>query len=161
VLNHALAHLEDLPYACVPDTIVESLRQLPRNQTLAKLKEIITLAQDPDLSDRAMDAILQIDPEFSKSVLLEVRVRPDWEWFFCYASIAYGDDSFVAPLCEILLNSQNPKARYMAAVALQRHGNRNAIHALTVALHDLGTDHEGREISAEAAAALAAIAARG
>ncbi|MCE7988972.1 MAG: HEAT repeat domain-containing protein [Caldilinea sp. CFX5] len=81
--------------------------------------------------------------------------------YLCYASITYGDDSFVAPLCEILLNSQDPNTRYMAIVALERIGNRNAIDTLLVALNDPGEDYEGRRISVRAIAALKTIQKQG
>ena len=156
-----LSLIENLPYASVPEDIVERLRQLPQTETLAGLKELIYSAQNPDLSDRAMDAILQLDPEFGKTVLLELRFLSDWEWFFCYASITFGDDRFVAPLCEILLNSQDPNTRYMAFVALERIGHVNAISALTMALNDPSEDYEGRKISSRAAIALQTIEREG
>lgn len=156
-MTQILSLIDNLPYAYVPEDVIEKLCQLPRNETLVDLKKLITLTQDRDLSDRAIDAILQIDPEFGKTVLLELRVRPEWEWFFCYASIDYGDNSFTTPLCDILLNSPNPNARYMAVIALKYIGDINAIDALTIALNDHETDHEGRKISRQAADALEAL----
>lgn len=160
-MSQLFALIGNLPYAFVPEDVIDALCQLPRNETLADLRELLFQTEDVLLSDRAMDAILQIDAEFGKSVLLELYLRPTWEWFFCYASLAYGDHSFIASLCAILLNSPNSKARYMAAVALEQLGDINVVDALTTALGDKGTDHEGRKISQQAAIALQTIKGRG
>ena len=156
LMDQVLTLINSLPYASVPKDMVDTISQLPRKETLASLKEV-ALTMNGELSDRAIDAILQIDPEYGKSVLLEVWNRPDWEWFFCYSAFDYGDDSFVKPLCEILQDSSNPTNRYMAAAALVFLGNAEAIEALTLALKDPGEDYEGRKISSEAAIALKAI----
>lgn len=160
-MSQLFALIGDLPYAFVPEDVLDALRQLPRHETLAELRKLLFQTEDVLLSDRTMDAILQLDPEFGKTVLLELRFQSDWEWFFCYASITFGDDRFVAPLCEILLNSQNPNTRYMAIVALERIGHVNAISALTMALNDPSEDYEGRKISSRAAIALQIIESRG
>lgn len=159
VMSQVLGLIGSLPFADVPAEVAAKLAQLPRTEVLASLKKL-TYSEDTSLSDRAMSAILQIDPEFGKSVLLELRTRPDWEWFFCYAALGYGDDSFVSPLCEILLKSQDANARFMAVVALERLGNPASIESLTLALEDPGEDYEGRKISRRANIALNAIRER-
>src|SRR5678809_22731 len=133
VMYQVLSLIDSLPFADVPAEVVHKLAQLPRTEVLTSLKEL-TYSEDMSLSDRAMGAILEIDPDFGKDVLLELRIRPDWEWYFCYAALGYGDDSFIGPLCEILLNSKDAHTRYMAAVALERLGNPAAIESLTYAL---------------------------
>ena len=155
-MDQVLALLNSLPYAYVPEDIVETMAQFPRTETLESLRQVV-LMMDGELTDRAMDAMLQIDPNYGKNVLLELWDKPSWQWFFCYSAPRYGNDSFVKPLCEILLNSSNPTTRHVAAWALEHLGNVDAIESLTLALDDPGEDYEGRKISTQAGDALRAI----
>lgn len=118
--------IEALPYAYVPVEVIQKLTQLPRTEMLACLRGL-TRSENMELSDRAMCTIFELDPGYGRTVLLELWNNPTWEWFFCYAALDYGDDAFVHPLCEILRNSQNSNTRYMAAVALEWHGNASYI----------------------------------
>ncbi|MCB0126832.1 MAG: HEAT repeat domain-containing protein [Caldilineaceae bacterium] len=152
--------LRSLPYEYTPTEVVDRLREFPQQEVLPYLRELTLTHNNDAISARAIDAILQIDREFGRSMLLELWVRPDWEWFFCYAAIEFGDDAFVVPLCQILQNSHDPTTRYMAAIALERKGNLTAVESLTHALDDPGEDYEGRKISEKAESALIAIHTR-
>lgn len=158
-MDQVFGLLDSLPYAYVPDDIVETIAQFPRAETLESLRQVV-LTMDGELTDRAIYAMLQIDPTYGKNVLLEVWDKPSWQWFFCYSAPRYGDDSFVKPLCEILLTSADSTTRHVAAWALEHLGNVDAIEALTLALSDPGEDYEGRKISTQAGASLHAINAR-
>ena len=151
--------INELPTAFVPKSMIEQLSKFPRTETLQTLKEISN-ADDENLSDRAIRAILQIDIDFGKQVLLELADNPSWHWYFAYSALEYGNSSFVMPLCSILKESANSDARYMATVALERIGNVTALEFLKQALDDPGEDYEGRSISEQAELAIVAITKR-
>ena len=151
--------LNTLPTAHIPMSTIGQLSQLPRKTTLEYLKEIAATGRE-EVSDRAVRAILQIDSEFGKRVLLELVQNSNWHWYFAYSALKYGDKTFILPLCSILRESTDPNARYMAAIALERIGDSTALSSLTLALNDDGEDYEGRSISEQTHKTIIAISSR-
>jgi hypothetical protein len=73
-----------------------------------------------------------------------------------------GDERASDAVADVLLTDPNPTIRYIAVSTLEAIGNERALPALEwVAVHDQGTDWEGRPIAWQANAAIQAIRNRG
>lgn len=115
--------------------------------------DLLSLTTDPDttIQDQAIHLLLEIDPEKFIGTALQLLNSDDEDLCgsICYTLLAdlYLDSRATAVLSKLLIHSTSPDVRWLAAAALGKTKDQNALPSLEYAVrHDDGVNYEGDSV---------------
>jgi HEAT repeat protein len=142
------------------DGVQAKLSEFEPDVLFAIFQEI--LSNDKTMRKVTARAMMQVDNQRAIPLLLPLLNDSDIEMRFhlCGLLSVYGSNREVEALVPIL-HDPEPDVRHIAAFALGKIGDENALPALEwVVANDKGTDYEGRPIHVMASEAIQAIKER-
>lgn len=133
------------------------------SEVIEVLSEIMLSDPDPEMQGYAARTLVEIAPERASELIVPLLESPEpiLREDICGLLSNCGDEKATMPLMEVLQNDRDADARFLAAFALGKIGDRRAIPALEWARqHDDGIDFDGHRVRNAAEDAISEILAR-